>query len=246
MKSEPRYVQLAAKLRGAIRRGAYPVGSYLPTEHDLCARHSVSRHTAREALRLLLEEGLIERRRGAGTVVIEPAAAPTFSQPLGSVEDLLQYANDARLQVSAVATLKERDPLRGALRLPAEEPYVTISGLRALANTPPVASTRIVVRREFAPSAQVLAGLKGALTEWIAATHGVVFSGIQQEISASLLDEATAHALGADTGAAALCTRRWYMLDEAKIALASDTIHPADRFVYQMNVSRHTASSGRD
>src|SRR5690606_34867057 len=80
--SQPRYRQLADSLKADIVAGRYPVGSQLPPEYELCELHDVSRHTARDALRLLLEEGLVERRRGVGTTVLRTRGSPAFVQPL--------------------------------------------------------------------------------------------------------------------------------------------------------------------
>ncbi|HKK01495.1 MAG TPA: GntR family transcriptional regulator, partial [Desulfuromonadales bacterium] len=44
-------------------------GSRLPTEHDLSRRYGVNRHTAREALRQLKDDGLVYSVRGKGTFV---------------------------------------------------------------------------------------------------------------------------------------------------------------------------------
>ncbi|RYG99361.1 MAG: GntR family transcriptional regulator, partial [Alphaproteobacteria bacterium] len=64
----PLYAQVAGTLKEEIVSGAWPVGSLLPTEDELCARFSVSRYTVREALRRLREDGLVSSRQGAGTV----------------------------------------------------------------------------------------------------------------------------------------------------------------------------------
>lgn len=234
----PRYVQMASTLRAAIRRGTFPIGSYLPTEHELCAQHSVSRHTAREALRVLLDEGLIERRRGAGTIVTQPPATPAFSQPLDGVEDLLQYAQDARLSVLETGPLDTDSPLRIGLRLPGDAAFTLVSGIRIASGQPPLALTHIAVRADLVPPRPTLDTLDGAITEWITKTHGVAFEGIQQEISADLVDDRTAEAIKASPGAPALRTRRWYMVENDQIAVASDTIHAADRFIYRMTLKR--------
>ena len=62
----PRYMALAEALRARIAGGDPAIGELLPTEHALCETYGVSRHTVREALRLLAESGLIARRRGGG------------------------------------------------------------------------------------------------------------------------------------------------------------------------------------
>ena len=70
MARTPRYHVLADGLRKEILSGRYPVGAQLPTELEICRTEGVSRHTARDALRILIDEGLVERRQGAGTKVI--------------------------------------------------------------------------------------------------------------------------------------------------------------------------------
>ncbi|MFI5716945.1 GntR family transcriptional regulator [Nocardia sp. NPDC051750] len=56
-------------LRAELRSGAFGTGR-LPSESDLMSRHRASRDTVRAALDLLRRDGLIERRRGLGTVPI--------------------------------------------------------------------------------------------------------------------------------------------------------------------------------
>jgi DNA-binding FadR family transcriptional regulator len=58
--------QVADHLCEEIVSGAAAVGSVLPTEPELCARHGVSRTVVREAVRLLASKGLVEVRHGSG------------------------------------------------------------------------------------------------------------------------------------------------------------------------------------
>ncbi|MCI7639679.1 MAG: GntR family transcriptional regulator [Clostridiales bacterium] len=58
-------------LRTAITEGEYKSGSRLPTEQQLMEQFGVSRQTVRNALEILTKEGLIQRRQGSGTVVLE-------------------------------------------------------------------------------------------------------------------------------------------------------------------------------
>ena len=66
-----KYIQMANVLRSAICEGEYKAASRLPTEQQLMQQFGVSRQTVRNALEILTREGLIQRRQGSGTVVLE-------------------------------------------------------------------------------------------------------------------------------------------------------------------------------
>jgi DNA-binding transcriptional regulator YhcF (GntR family) len=65
----PPYAWIAWQLRDAIRAGAPGLGEAMPSETEVAARYGVSRMTAGKVLGQLAAEGLIRRRRGAGSVV---------------------------------------------------------------------------------------------------------------------------------------------------------------------------------
>lgn len=55
-----------------LASGEYPRGGRLPAERQLAASLQVARNTLREALDILEQKGLIQRRAGAGSYVVEP------------------------------------------------------------------------------------------------------------------------------------------------------------------------------
>ena len=67
----PVYLQIAAILRGEIERGVYAPGRPVPSETQLMQRYGVARLTARKAVRVLADEGLVEVVPGRGAYVAE-------------------------------------------------------------------------------------------------------------------------------------------------------------------------------
>lgn len=65
----PLYYQLKRQLMDEITSGIYGPGDRIPTEHELCEQHSISRTPARKALAELADEGVIVRVRRRGTFV---------------------------------------------------------------------------------------------------------------------------------------------------------------------------------
>ncbi|WP_282697904.1 GntR family transcriptional regulator [Streptomyces sp. CC208A] len=70
---EPPYRQIAADLAADIERGDLAPGRPLPSEKELTELYGVARETARRALALLRERGLIYTVTGRGSYVTEPA-----------------------------------------------------------------------------------------------------------------------------------------------------------------------------
>ena len=68
---ERKYAHIAELLRKDILSGSYADGGTLPGEHALAELHGVSRVTARQALVLLENEGLVSRSQGRGTTVAD-------------------------------------------------------------------------------------------------------------------------------------------------------------------------------
>lgn len=71
-----KYASLADSMRQSILAGSWPMGSKLPTEKDLITTTGLSLTTVRRAFQELVDEGLVDRRRGAGSFV-----APWRSRP---------------------------------------------------------------------------------------------------------------------------------------------------------------------
>jgi GntR family transcriptional regulator len=83
----PVYLRLASTLRGLIELGELRGGDGLPSERDLAQAAGLSRVTVRKALDVLTDEGLIERRQGAGSFVTRQIEQPA-SVLIGFSDDM--------------------------------------------------------------------------------------------------------------------------------------------------------------
>src|SRR5437868_13379158 len=68
----PAYQKIQGSIRQRIDAGDLKPGDAVASERELARLHSVSLMTARHALAGLEHEGMVERRRGAGTFVAPP------------------------------------------------------------------------------------------------------------------------------------------------------------------------------
>ena len=233
----PLYLDIAAALQRDIASGRTGVGAQLPTEHAICATFSVSRHTARAALKVLEDQGLIERRPGLGTRVIA-TAPPRFTQPLDGVDALLQYAREARLQIVSVDVESLSAADARAFDAPKDGEWLRLDGVRR-AQGAPVAATTIRIAREVGAKPSDMADTSLPITELIERRFGLAAARVTQRISAGLLSDEDAAALDAAPGAPTLVTVRRYFDAADRLFVISDSRHPADRFAYEMTYTRN-------
>ena len=110
---EPRrlYRQIADQLRQLIDHGEYPVGSRLPAERELADMLGVSRPTVREALAVLVAEGLVTREPHRGVTVASPD--PDSVRDVSRARTVLETAGVRRWPE---ASEEAREAVRRALR----------------------------------------------------------------------------------------------------------------------------------
>jgi GntR family transcriptional regulator len=69
----PIYRQLADRLRELVLEGVYRNGDALPSVRQIASEHRINPITVSKAFQILVDEGLVEKRRGLGMYVSEGA-----------------------------------------------------------------------------------------------------------------------------------------------------------------------------
>jgi GntR family transcriptional regulator len=132
---EPLYRQLAKLLISQIHSGDYKTGHRLPSERELSESYKVSRITARQAIDLLFEDGLIFREQGRGTFVAEPRMR--HLQGLTSfTEDMQARGFVPNSRVLTHEVLEADEELKGSLRIPAGQRILHLVRLRMAEDRP--------------------------------------------------------------------------------------------------------------
>lgn len=106
------YERIADEIRARIRSGELAEGDRVPSTRRIVAEHGVAMATASRALDALRRDGLVEVRRGVGTVV----AAGAHSGPGGSARPGAKRAPAAADVVLAAMTVADVEGL-GALSM---------------------------------------------------------------------------------------------------------------------------------
>ncbi len=127
--SSPLYYQLMERIRYDISKGAFPVGSRIPPEHEIETSYGVSRVTVRRALQELTNEGLLERKQGKGTYVAEPRVQQDPKQIHSFTESCRQMGKRPGTRVIHVSEVPASEKDRSELNL-AEDTGMVIETMR--------------------------------------------------------------------------------------------------------------------
>jgi GntR family transcriptional regulator len=144
---EARYQEIERWLRRRVLRSA--PGDSLPSEVELAARFGVSRMTARQAVQNLAAEGLVQRRRGAGTFVAPRPIHRHEGSLMSFTEDMRRRGMKASSRLLEAGLRAASTADLDALRLPDGARVVAISRLR-LADGAPMAIEHAALPAEFA------------------------------------------------------------------------------------------------
>jgi GntR family transcriptional regulator len=243
---QPRYMQLAQTLKQAIAAGTYPIGARLPTEQQICEQFKVSRFTARGAVRILADAGLVTRKQRIGTVVTATSEAPRYRHNAASVQDLLQYAQDTHLRFAYIGQLALSRAQAEEFGVEAGDEWVYCMGIRvagtlaeqAAGTVRPICLTRLYLNPVLRGIETQLREHRGAVHLLIESDYGVTIERVEQDLHGILLSAEDAANLGATAGAAGLRIVRRYYSTKGELLEVADNIHAADRFSYHMEIRK--------
>ena len=239
MKSAARYQRIAGNLRRAIAAGRYPIGAQLPTEHELCKSLGVSRFTVREAIRVLAASGLVQRKPRAGTVVTGLPDDTRYRHSIGSLRDLVQYAQTTGFQYMYVGRVQlTREQARLVAARTGQEWIYAVALRREVGGAKPLALTRLYLNPALKGIERTLRGTKEAVYSIIERDFGVRIDRVEQVISGIVLDAEDAANLGVPPGTPGLSIRRSYFDESGRLLELADNLHPASRFAYRMELRR--------
>ncbi len=204
-RSQPLWAQLLGDLRRRLDHGEFTAA--FPGELALVAEYAVSRHTVREALRRLRDEGTVVAGRGRAPRLAGP---DEIRQPLGALYSLFSSVEAAGLsQRSVVRTLETRADGVIAARLGLEEPtpLVYLERLR-MAGTAPLAVDRVWIPHRIAAPLLETDFTHTALYTELAQVCGVTLTGGREDIRAVVPSPAERDLLAVDETVAAFAIER--------------------------------------
>ena len=235
----PRYEAIKAALILDIEAGAFPIGSLLPTEHELCRRFGASRFTVRQALQGLQDAGLIRRRSGVGSTVVAAEQQEAFVHSLTSLTELLRYPYEThRTDLSRESIRASPEQAHLLMCSPGEE-WLRVQGVRiARGSKFPFSWADIYVRPRFQHVFDLPNPKGEPVYRQIERQMNYRIARARVEIFAGQITSALAGPMQIEQGTPALTIIRRYFGGDGAIFLVTYTVHPANRFLFTMDLER--------
>ncbi len=146
----PFYYQLYEILRSHIADDHWAPGDALPTENELVETYQVSRSTVRQALDVLVSEGLIYRQRGRGTFVAHPTIEQTLSRIVSFTDDMLQRGMQPGTKVLFSGLISAPEDIAKRLNIQPGEELTRLERLR-LADGEPMSLEESYLIHRYCP-----------------------------------------------------------------------------------------------
>jgi GntR family transcriptional regulator len=247
----PLAAQAATIIRGAIQDRRWPVGARIPGEPQLANQIGISRATLREAIRMLVSDGLLDRRHGVGTFVIrvptpriERGIDELFS--LGSAIEQLGYSpgtgeHHVSLEAGAGSVTDE-------LRQPRGTQVVHLIRVRLADGRPVILCDDYFtadLSDAFTPEQiEAVVVSIGSLYGWFDTHLGLAIDSALTHIEPVAATATIAEALNVPIGAPLLRLRQTHYTANGSPVLYSENVHNSD--VIQFHVQRRRLQVGRD
>jgi GntR family transcriptional regulator len=222
----PVYKQIQNAIRQRIEALELRPGDAVASERELAKTHKVSLMTARHALAGLESEGVVERRRGAGTFVASPKIH--FNKLMSYSEHMSSRGLPPRSRILVAKIIEHEGEVTARLSLPATSALVKIERLRQTGEDPFALETCYLPASEFAALVHAPLG-RVSLFATLEHDYGVELAYADEEVDAIAAEANVAELLGVARGASLLRIRQVIYCSKGKATIYGVGFYRSER-----------------
>jgi GntR family transcriptional regulator len=231
--------QVREALVDLLRDEQYTAGSYIPSEQELGERFRASRATVREALKGLVQEGLLDCRHGKGYFVLSREAV--FHKPITQLQSVTELMTEMGYTVeNRVLRIREEMPtpqVRRQLQLDEAQSVLLLERVRSSRGEPLIYSVDIFPRALIPGTWQEL-DWSGSLLQ-LFDEHAAQIANSRTTIRAVTLPAELCSEIGVPKDTAWLCMEQLNFTRTGKPVLTSQDYHRGENFQFYVNRRRY-------
>ncbi|HEY3706687.1 MAG TPA: GntR family transcriptional regulator [Terracidiphilus sp.] len=222
----PAYKQIQGAIVKRLELGLLKPGDLVDSERELARTNGVSLMTARHALTALEREGLVVRRRGAGTFVAPPKIH--FNKLMSYTEQMSGRGLAVSSKVLSFSIVHTEHEIAARLALPATGPLVKLERLRLSGDEPCAIETCYLSADDCAGITQARLD-RLSLFSVLEHDYGIQIAHADEEVDATTADAHTARLLDIPLGGAVLRIRQKIYSTTGKPGLYVLGLYRSDR-----------------
>jgi len=239
--STPIYQQIAEAVGLLLVSGVLPPGYVLPPERVLCAQFRISRMTLRQAMSLLDREGLINSRRGVGTVV-------TYSRMRKQQQEALSFSEEIRARggrpESRLISLEVVIPtplVRDFFELHEQQKVYELQRVR-LKDGEPLTWELARIPERLCPGLDRFDLARNSLYEILEQSYGLRLETCDEEISAEIPNSQQRKLLSLPARTAVLVINRKAYMEDGRPLELTRSVYRGDRYTFIAHSVRKSKS----
>lgn len=229
----PLYFQVAQHLEHLIESGAYPPGTRLDNEIVLADQLGLSRPTMRRAIEYLVDRGLLVRKRGVGTQVLQPKVRRPVE--LSSLfDDLRAAGREPRTEVLRLETERPSEVVAEALGMQPDDDVYVLERLRYTGDEP------LSVMHNYIPTGLLKLGRQELMEQGlydIIRAAGISLKIATQTIGGRAARAPEARLLDERPGAPLLTMTRVAYDDAGRAVEYGSHIYRASRYTFELTLT---------
>lgn len=228
----PLYYQVSQYLERAIESGQIPNGSHFENEIQLAESLGLSRPTMRRAMQHLVDKGLIVRRRGIGTRVVQPKVRRPL-ELTSLYDDLAGSGQSPTTRVLDLESVAVEDDVALRLGVAVGSPALRVVRLRSAGEMPIAKLTNYLPESVGTFEA---AQLEAHGLYELMRGRGIQLHSATQLVGARNASAAEARLLDESRGAALLTMQRVTYDDHGAVVEYGDHIYAASRYSFETHL----------
>ena len=225
-KGTPAYQRIQGTIRQQIEAGDLKPGDAVASERELARMHGVSLMTARHALAGLEHEGMVERRRGAGTFVAPPRIH--FNKLMSYTEQMASRGMAAASKLVTAKIVDSEEEIAARLVLPSSSKIVKIERVRHASEEPFALETCYLPADRFPGLVRQPLG-RGSLFTTLEHDYDIRLTYADEEVDATAADSRVAQFLHVPRGAPVMRIRQVIYSSNAKPVIYVVGFYRAER-----------------
>ncbi|MFO8068816.1 MAG: GntR family transcriptional regulator [Alkalibacterium sp.] len=234
-----KYEEIYTDIKEKIINGDYTATEQLPFEKDLCESYNTSKMTVKRALDLLVEEGLIIKRRGSGTFVKDLSEKEIVRiTQTNQISGLTSFYNNKKVK-SNILTFKvvqANEIVQDKLNLKPESFVYDIHRVRIVDDKP------VVIEQTYIPIERVPGlekkHLEGSIYKYITDDLGLTIQSAHRRFTVKKASDEEAGYLAIEHNDPIAVTEQIAYLDTGDSIEYCVTKHRSDSFVAETIITK--------